>query len=66
MVEDLREQMIQDEEPYEFEEEPRHSFQFMQGLEPWQRLLLAVLILLDVAVFGCVALVMMGRVSFPF
>jgi hypothetical protein len=61
MVEDLREQMIQDEEA-EFEEEDEGLAQVFLGLQPWQRLTLALLLFFDVALCGCMGLVMMGRV----
>jgi hypothetical protein len=62
MVEDLREQMIQDEET-EFEEREDEGFaQVFLGLQPWQRLTLAVLLFFDVALCGCMGLVMIGRV----
>jgi len=63
MVEDLREQMIQEEElELEEQESPREFL----SLQPWQRLVLAVLLLLNVALCGCMGLVMMGRVLPPF
>jgi hypothetical protein len=61
MVEDLREQMIQDEEA-EFEEEDEGLAQVFLGLQPWQRLTLALLLFFDVALCGCMGLVMIGRV----
>jgi hypothetical protein len=61
MVEDLREQMIQDEEAG-FEEEDEGAAQVLLGLQPRQRLILAVLLFLDVALCGCMGLVMIGRV----
>jgi hypothetical protein len=64
-VEDLREQMIQAEEELGYEEKPRLA-QFFLDLQAWQRLVLAVLLLLDVALCGCMALVMAGRVMLPF
>ena len=65
MVEELREQMIQAGEKFEDEEEAR-SARLLLGLEPWQRLVLAVLLFLNVALCGCMALVMTGRVVLPF
>nr|HID14974.1 hypothetical protein [Anaerolineae bacterium] len=64
VMEGLREQMIRAEEEFEFEEEagPR----LFLNLAPWQRLVLAVLLFLDVALCGCMALVMTGRVALPF
>ena len=61
MVEDLREQMIQDEEA-EFEEEDEGFAQVFLGLQPRQRLILAILLFFDVALCGCMGLVMIGRV----
>jgi len=61
MVEDLREQMIQDEEAG-FEEEDEGAAQVLLGLQPRQRLILAVLLFFDVALCGCMGLVMIGRV----
>jgi hypothetical protein len=61
MVEDLREQMIQDEEA-EFEEEDEGFAQVFLGLQPQQRLILAILLFFDVALCGCMGLVMIGRV----
>jgi hypothetical protein len=65
VMEDLREHMIQAEEAFEAEQGPPLA-QFFLNLEPWQRLILAVLLFLDVALCGCMALVMAGRVALPF
>ena len=65
MVEDLREQMIQVDEELEHKEKT-HPARFFLSLEPWQRLVLAILLFLDVALCGCMALVMTGRVVLPF
>jgi hypothetical protein len=62
---DLREQMIQAEEALEAEQRPPLA-QFFLNLEPWQRLVLAVILFLDVALCGCMTLVMAGRVALPF
>ena len=63
MVEDLREQMIQEEElELEEEESPREFL----NLQPRQRLVLALLLFFNVALCGCMGLVMMGRVLPPF
>ena len=64
MVEDLRERMIHDEEELDVGEGAPLARLFL-NLEPWQRLLLAVLLFLNVALCGCMALVMAGRVMFP-
>jgi len=65
MVEELREQMIQVED-LELEEEDRAFSARILGLGPWQRLILAILLFLDVALCGLMALVMMGRIVPPF
>ncbi len=65
MLEDLREQMIQAEEA--LEAEARAPFvQSLMSLKPWQRLVLAILLFLNVAVCGCMALVVTGRVVLSF
>ena len=80
VLEDLREQMMLAEE--EFEPKQRRSFSFpstssfsqsaqgfsqtLMALQPGQRLLLAVLLFLNVAICGCMGLVMAGRVTLPF
>ncbi len=67
MLDDLREQMIQAEEAFEAEEKRKTPLaQSLMRLAPGQRLLLAVLLFLDVAMCGCMALAMMGRVVPPF
>ena len=65
MVEELREQMIQAEGELEDEKKAR-SARLLLGLQPWQRLVLAILLFLNVALCGCMALVMAGRVTLPF
>lgn len=63
MVEDLRERMIQEEDMEVEEEEAREGLlRPLLKLQPRQRLILAVLLFLDVALCGCMGLVMMGRV----
>ena len=65
MLDDLREQMMMAEDELVYEE--KTSFvQPLLSLKPPQRLLLAILLFLNVAVCGCMALVMMGRVVPPF
>ena len=80
VLEDLREQMMLAEEEFERKEKRSFSFpstsSFSQGaqglshtliaLQPAQRLLLAVLLFLNVAICGCMGLVMVGRVTLPF
>jgi len=65
MVEDLREQMLQAEEERGAKEQAP-IVRVFTNLAPAQRLLLAVLLFLDVALCGCMALVMFGRVGLPF
>ena len=67
-MEELRDQIIQAEEEYDFEEEGekvRPSRPFL-NLEPWQRFVLAILLFLSMALCGCMALVVSGRVMLPF
>ena len=64
VMEDLREHMIQ-AETLDLEERSPLAQVFL-NLEPWQRLVLAVFLFLDVALCGCMALVMAGRVALPF
>ena len=65
MVEDLREKFIQKSEEIEREEERRAQRPFL-GLAPWQRLVLAVLLFLNVAIVGLMVLVISGRLGWPF
>jgi hypothetical protein len=65
VLQDLREQMLQADEEFE-EAERRGAASFLATLEPWQRLVLSVMLLLDVALCGCMALVAVGRVRLPF
>ena len=64
VMEDLREHMIQ-AETLDLDERSPLARVFL-NLEPWQRLILAVFLFLDVALCGCMALVMAGRVGLPF
>jgi hypothetical protein len=64
VMEDLREHMIQ-AEVLDLDERSPLARVFL-NLEPWQRLILAVFLFLDVALCGCMALVMAGRVALPF
>jgi hypothetical protein len=61
---DLRVQAIQAQESFEEERPP--LVQYFRDLEPWKRMILAVLLFLDVALCGCMGLVMVGRVALPF
>ncbi|NLE44699.1 MAG: hypothetical protein GX620_08250 [Chloroflexi bacterium] len=68
MVEDLREQIVQNEDEFALEEEARKSrlSRMIDELAPWQRFLLTLLLFLNVALCGCMALVMAGRIMPPF
>lgn len=62
MVDDLRKRAL-DTEMEEIEERPRNALaQVLLGLAPWQRFVLALFLFLDVALLGCMCLVMTGRV----
>jgi hypothetical protein len=63
VVEDLREYIVPEEELYETESSRAGVF---PGMKPWQGLVLAVLLFLDVLVCGCMALLMLGRIRLPF
>ncbi len=65
VLDGLREQMALAEEEFEQEEKASLAHAFL-GLQPGQRLVLTVLLFLDVALCGCMALVMAGRVGLPF
>ncbi|MBN1812769.1 MAG: hypothetical protein JXA14_13115 [Anaerolineae bacterium] len=63
---DLLRDMVQPEEGYDeygYREESKVSG-VIPGMKPWQSLVLAVLFFLDVAVCGCMALAMLGRIGF--
>lgn len=65
LLDDLREQMILEEDMFEAEQKTS-SVQAITSLQPAQRLLLAVLLFMNVAVCGCMILIMAGRVELPF
>jgi len=68
MVEELRDEIVEDSDELEYVE-PNRSRQLLnvvKGLAPWQRLTLALLIFFNVALCGCMLLVMAGRVFPPF
>jgi hypothetical protein len=66
VLDDLREQALE-ADLGEMRPPPREGLAGMlQGLAPWQRFVLALLLFLDVALLGCMCLVMTGRVvPFP-
>lgn len=67
VLEDLREQMVaQATEGDSGHREKSPLTQVFSSVQPWQRFVLAVLLFLDVALCGCMALVMAGRVGMPF
>jgi len=62
MLDDLREQALETDLD-ELEEPPQGELaRTLRGLAPWQRFTLALLLFLDVALLGCMCLVMTGRV----
>jgi hypothetical protein len=65
---DLREQMLLAEEDLDYREERASSAvtKSIMALKPAQRLLLSILLFLNVALCGCMALIMVGRVELPF
>ena len=65
LLDDLREQMILEDDVFE-DEQRTSSTLSVAGLQPVQRLLLAVLLFMNVAVCGCMMLIMAGRVELPF
>jgi hypothetical protein len=63
---DLLRDMVQPEEGFDefgYAEESAVGG-VIPGMKPWQSLVLAVLFFLDVAVCGCMALAMLGRIGF--
>ena len=68
MVEELREQIVEEGEVLDYvEEKPLQRFltQF-KDLVSWQKLVLALLVFVNVALCGCMLLVMAGRIFPPF
>ncbi|MCP4536329.1 MAG: hypothetical protein GY832_04210 [Chloroflexi bacterium] len=65
LLDGLREQMILEDDVFEEEQKTPSALSFA-GLQPTQRLLLAVLLFMNVAVCGCLILIMAGRVELPF
>jgi hypothetical protein len=62
MLDDLREQALETDLE-ELERAPQEGLMGMlRGLAPWQRFALALLLFLDVALLGCMCLVMTGRI----
>ncbi|MGD1992668.1 MAG: hypothetical protein PVI59_05685 [Anaerolineae bacterium] len=65
LVDDLREQAIADEELQKPDQPSGGVAAVFLGLTPMQRFILALLLFLDVALLGCMCLVMTGRIA-PF
>jgi len=67
VMDSLREQMREEERKEEEETEDRTLLpSFIVELEPWQRFVLALMLFLNVALCGCMALTMLGRIGLPF
>lgn len=68
MVEELREQIVEEGEVLEYvEEKPLQRFlTLFKDLVSWQKLVLALLVFVNVALCGCMLLVMAGRIFPPF
>ena len=67
VLEDLREQMLQSDHEFDYADDDKPgAANFLGTLEPWQRLVLSLLIFLDVAVCGAMALVAANIVRLPF
>lgn len=62
MAEDLRQEIIEESD---YAEPQGGLVQRLLDLSPWQRLVLAVLLFLDVALCGLMGLVMIGRIVPP-
>jgi hypothetical protein len=62
MVDLLRDMVPDEEMDYSYGEEKVSGV--IPGMKPWQSLVLAGLFFLDVAVCGCMALAMLGRIGF--
>ena len=65
LLDDLREQMLAEEDLEPYEEKTSYA-QAILDLKPPQRLLLAILLFFNIALCGCMMLIMLGRVELPF
>jgi hypothetical protein len=65
VLDDLRQRILEADEEFGEVERPSAA-RFLSTLEPWQRLVLSIMLFLDVALCGCMALVAAGRVRLPF
>ncbi len=67
VLESWREQMVIAAEEEELEDARKKTpIQALLDLQPPQRLLLSILLFLNVAMSGCLILIMLGRVELPF
>ena len=64
-LDDLRDQILQADDGFDEVEQPSRA-NFLTTLEPWQRLVISLMLFLDVALCGCMALVATGRMRLPF
>lgn len=64
-LEGLREQLIQASEEYYAQAEKEPFYKAVLDLPPMQRFVLALMLFLNVAICGCVALLVTGRVALP-
>jgi len=65
-LEDIREQLIQASEEYYAQVRKGPFYQPILNLPPMQRFVLALMLFLDVALCGCIALLVTGRITLPF
>lgn len=74
MVEELREQIGEPEQALDYEERPQivqllmeqQFVRFLMRLQPWQRFVLAFALFMDVALCGCMALLITQKIWLPF
>ena len=65
MIEELRDKIIEAEDELVFDDKPSLG-RTLRKLRPWQRFVLAVLLLLNVAFCGLLGLIMLQRIPLPF
>jgi hypothetical protein len=74
MVGDLREQIGEPEEDLDYRERPQivqllmeqEFVRFLVRLQPWQRFVLAFALFMDIALCGCMALLITQKIWLPF
>jgi hypothetical protein len=64
MFDDLRERATAEYEDYEPEETSSPLANLLAGIDPQQRFILSLMLLLNVIVIGCMCLVAFGRIQF--